>query len=65
MDLKQFEALLIPSARDIEDRSLRYVSAPQDHDLALTTAWPFVCRALTGRFPWEMAVAIQSQARSR
>lgn len=50
---QQFEERCEREAVLLEDRLLRYVSSPQEHDLALAIAWPFVFRAIVGRFPWE------------
>lgn len=33
----------------------RYVSDVAAHDAAAPTLFPFVCRAFTSRFPWELA----------
>ena len=42
MTFEDFSQRCLPAARDLEDRSLRYISSPQDHDLAWATAWRFV-----------------------
>ena len=57
MTLDEFERMVKPEVDAQEDRSLRYVSSPREHDLALEIAWPFVCRVVTGRFPWELVEA--------
>lgn len=53
MTLDEFEARCAPAAADLEDRLNRYVSSQQDWDVAYGTLWPFIVRALIGRFPWE------------
>lgn len=53
MSIETFERRCQVAADDLEDRLLRHVSSPHDHECALPTLWPFVYRAVTGRFPWE------------
>jgi len=62
----EFEARCVPGALANEDSALRTISSPEvpgyraqgrfvtHEDLAYVTAWPFVVRAITGRFPWEL-----------
>jgi hypothetical protein len=42
LTLADFEQRIAPAAADLEDRSLRYISSPQDHDLAAPTIWPLI-----------------------
>jgi len=60
ISFEEFEARCRPGAAREEDASLRYISSPRvrgrrdNHfDLAYATLWPFVFRAIVGRFPWE------------
>lgn len=43
--LAAFEARCLPEAVALEDRLLRYVSSPQEHDLAMPTALPLILLA--------------------
>jgi hypothetical protein len=45
MTFEEFERRVEPAARDLEDRLLRYVSSPQEHDLAGPTRTPFIFMA--------------------
>ena len=49
----EFEARCQVAADDLEDRLTRYVSSAHDWDAACPTLWPFIWRAICGRFPWE------------
>lgn len=41
-EARQFERRCEIAAADLEDRLTRYISSPQEHDLALPTAWPLL-----------------------
>ena len=50
----QFEQRCVEAATDLDDRLWRYISSPQEHDLMGPTVFPFVFRAMTRHFPWEV-----------
>jgi hypothetical protein len=42
LTLETFEARCQPEAAAVEDRLLRYVSSPKEHDLAMRAMWGFI-----------------------
>ncbi|HVJ72049.1 MAG TPA: hypothetical protein VM531_11190 [Sphingomicrobium sp.] len=42
MTFADFEARCEAEAAKLEDRLTRYISSPQEHDLALLAAWAFI-----------------------
>ncbi len=61
MDFVTFERRCVADAAVLDDRRLRWVSSPRigrglltEYEVEWALAWPFVCRLLIGRFPWEL-----------
>jgi hypothetical protein len=65
MTLQEFQRRCQPTADRLEDASVRYISSPQDHDLALATCYPFVHRAIVGWFPWKSPNKTAPEGRRR
>ncbi len=55
LTVEQFAVRIRPAADDVEDRTHRYISSWREWDAAGPTLYPFLFKALVGRFPWEQA----------
>jgi len=42
LTLSDFERACLSEAEALEDRMLRYISSPREHDLALPAAWQLI-----------------------